>query len=151
VDGEGDRSSDQALDGPDREQTERRGHRRADDDRGHARLGHEQRPAADQRCRRHGQHDHEANLRGATAENANEQVGDQHPEDHTAHQLKRALALLAERRAQTDDRGDRGEARLPLGQQQLSQIPRGDGRPRRLQDRPQHRSKPPQTLAGARR
>ena len=95
-------------------------------------------------------HDHEADLRGAAPKRANEQVGDQDPEDHAAHQLKRALALLTERRAETDDGGDWREARFALGEQELGQIPRGDRSARRLENRPQHRTQPPQALARTR-
>ena len=87
---------------------------------------------------------------GPVAEEANEQVGDQHPEHHAARQFQRPLALLAHRGAETDHGGDRGKAGLALAKQQLRQVPSDQGGAHRLQDRPQLRAQPPQVLSGAR-
>ena len=142
VQAEGDDAADQRLDRTRRKQPEGRRRRRADDDRRHARLGHQQRSTAHEHRRRHGQHHHQPDLRRAGPEQPHEQVRDQHPDHHAAHQFQRALALLSQRRAKTDHGGNRGEPGLPVRQQQLGQIPGDHGSACRLQDRPQLCSQP---------
>ena len=95
VDAEGDRAADQRLDRAHREQAERRGLGRADDDRRDAGLGHEQRPAAEQDRGGHGERDHQGDLRGARPDEAHETVGDEHAEHDAAGQLEpRARAAV---------------------------------------------------------
>jgi hypothetical protein len=147
---EGDRSAHKRLDRADRKHANRRRWRRTDDDGRDARLGHQHRPAARQDGRGHRQHDHQSDLRRAGPEQAREQVSDKHSQDHPADQLKRPLAVLTDRRPEADQGGDRGKAGLPGAEQQLGEIPRGDGRGRGLQDRPQQAAQPPHVLTRTR-
>ena len=72
----------------------------------------------------HRQHHEQPELQRAAADHVNEQVGNADAEHHAADQLDGALTALAVGRADADHRGDRGEDRPRLGQQQLRQVPR---------------------------
>ena len=85
---------------------------RRDQDRRDGRLGDQQLAAAERDRRAHREHDHHARLPRAGADRGHDQVGDRDPEAHAADELERALAALADRRAERDHRRDRREQRL---------------------------------------
>jgi hypothetical protein len=104
-------------------------------DRAHARLDHEHLAAAERDGGAHGQHDEHADLPGAGADQLDEDVGHGETEDHAAHELQGAAGPLAVSGADGDDRGDCGECRARVGQQQGREVPGHDGRGRGLHDR----------------
>jgi hypothetical protein len=148
MDDERDAAPDERLDRP-LEDEVARGRRRPDDDRRDTGLDDEQRRAAEQRGGGHGQHHHQSDLRGTGPDREDQEVGDEHADHDAAGQLQRALALLAERRAEADDRRDRRERALLAGQQQLGQVPRDHRGARRLQDGPPQPPEPAQPFAWA--
>ena len=101
---------------------------RRDQDRRDGRLGDQQLAAAERDRRAHREHDHHARLPRPGADRGHDQVGDRDPEAHAADELERALAALADRRAERDHRRDRREQRLVDAEQRRA---RGTTRPRR--------------------
>ena len=109
---------------------------RADDqgrhhDRLHGRLGDHELPAVEQERDRHRQRHHERDLPPARAEPDHQQVTEQHAERDPDGHLRDPTQPLAVRRAEADDRRDRGEERRRVAEQ----VAWRSARPRRPRGR----------------
>ena len=146
--GERDAAADHALDDAvGREAVGRARVERDEQDRRHARLDHEQLTAAEGDGGGHGEHDEHADLPRAGADQLDEQVGHGEAEHDAADELQRTAGPLAVGRAHGDHRGDGGERRPRVGQQQHREVPRDDSRGGGLHDR---EPAPAQARAGRR-
>ena len=109
---------------------------RRDEHRRGARLGGQQRPAADQRRRRHRERDDHTDLPGAGADRGHQGVADRDPDRDPDRELDGAAAALAGRQPERDDGRDRREERLRVADHLGGDQPGERGRHGRVQDRP---------------
>jgi len=128
-------AADQALEDPVGGEGGHGGGEGGEQDGARGGLADDEVTAAQQDGGGHGEHDEQAELQRAGAEQRQHGAGDRQPDEHAGDQLERLAAAAAVGGAEADDGGDAGERGVLGGQQRDGDAPGAGGGDGGLQDR----------------